>query len=153
MGEFAREPRLHLVGLVEDVASVVAGFDVFLLSSRYEGLPRVVVEAMALEKPVVSTPADGVVEVVKDGMTGRIVPHGDAQALADAALALIRSPDRGRSMGRAARVVALSRFDLDSMVSRTEVLYDSLLAEKGLIPAFSPSPKGGADRRTSSRDR
>jgi glycosyltransferase involved in cell wall biosynthesis len=153
MGEFAGHPRLHLAGVVTDVAPLVAGFDVFLLSSRYEGLPRVVVEAMALEKPVVSTPADGVVEVVRDGTTGIIVPHGDAQALADAALSVIRAPDRGRSMGRAARAVALKRFDLDSMISRTEKLYESLLVEKGLDRGSSRSPQGGADLCVSSRDR
>jgi glycosyltransferase involved in cell wall biosynthesis len=135
MGDFADHPRLHLMGLLENVAPVVAGFDVFLLSSRYEGLPRVVVEAMALAKPVVSTPADGVIEVVRDGVTGKTVPHGDAEALANAVLSILEAPEKGRAMGREGRALAIRRFDLKSMVERTEALYDSVLQEKGLLPA------------------
>ncbi len=130
-GPFMRHPHLHLVGLRQDVPRVVAAMDVFLLSSRYEGLPRVVVEAMALGKPVVSTPADGVVEVVRDEVTGRLVPPGDWSALAEAAAALIESPERRRVLGTAARRIATERFGLEGMVTRTEKLYEELLASKG----------------------
>jgi glycosyltransferase involved in cell wall biosynthesis len=133
MGDFAGNKRLHLVGLQEDVVPILAAFDVFLLSSRYEGLPRVVVEAMAMEKPVVSTPADGVVEVVVPGETGVLVPHGDDAALAREALTLLRDRERACALGRRGRETAVVRFDLDTMIHRTERLYDELLREKGLL--------------------
>jgi glycosyltransferase involved in cell wall biosynthesis len=124
-------PRFHHLGIRGDVAPVVAAFDVFLLSSRYEGLPRVVVEAMALGKPVVSTPADGVVEVVLPERTGALVPHEDGRALGEAAARLLGRVDLARTWGGNARALACERFALPSMIRRIESLYEEVLAEKG----------------------
>jgi glycosyltransferase involved in cell wall biosynthesis len=132
LGDFPGHPRLHLVGLRRDIPRIVAAFDVFLLSSRYEGLPRVVVEAMALEKPVVSTPADGVVDVVLPDRTGIIVPQGDTAAMARATLDLLKEPDRRRELGATARTMVRDRFDLGRMIRQIENLYEELLVEKGL---------------------
>lgn len=132
MGDFAGHPRLHLLGIQEDVVPSLAAMDVFLLSSRYEGLPRVVVEAMAMEKPVVSTPADGVLEIVVPDTTGELVPFEDDRLLAAAALSLLSDTVRARAFGHRARELVLRRFDLDSMVQRTEHLYDQLIREKEL---------------------
>src|SRR5439155_6398546 len=76
--------RLVITGVRRDVASLLRTFDVFVLSSRWEGLPRVVLEAMAARVPVVATDVDGVGEVVIDGESGRLVPAGAPRALAAA---------------------------------------------------------------------
>ena len=133
MGDIASHPRLHLLGIQEDVVPSLAAMDVFLLSSRYEGLPRVVVEAMAMEKPVVSTPADGVLEIVLPERTGALVPFEDDAALAQTTLRLLEHPERAREQGRTARALAIERFDLESMIQRTASLYDAVLREKGLL--------------------
>ena len=134
MGSFAGHPRLHLLGLRQDISEVVGSLDIFLLSSRYEGLPRVVVEAMALGKPVVTTPADGVTEIVIEGETGRVVPHGDGDALASAALDLLKDVSLCKRMGQKCREMALKRFDLKRMVAQIEQLYEEVIAEKVGIP-------------------
>ncbi len=127
----ASHSRLHLMGLREDVPRILGACDLFLLSSRYEGLPRVVVEAYALGLPVVSTPADGVVEVVEDGVTGILTPFGDDAAMAEAAERLLRAPDLRRTMGDRGRDSVRRRFDVRTMVARIQDLYDEVLAGKG----------------------
>lgn len=130
LGITTGHPRLHLVGIREDVPSILAAMDVFVLSSRYEGLPRVAVEAMAMGKPVVSTPADGIVDVVVDGKTGLLVPFEGHEELADATLSLIDDRNRMRAMGEEARRTVFPRYDVRSMVKRIENLYEELLAKK-----------------------
>jgi len=132
LGSLRDHPRLHLVGLRHDVPRWVAAMDVFLLSSSSEGLPRVVVEAMALEKPVISTPAGSVPELVIEGRTGCLVPFGNDEALAEAALALLDDEPRAGRFGREARRGVVTRFDRESMVRRTEALYADVLAEKSV---------------------
>jgi glycosyltransferase involved in cell wall biosynthesis len=122
--------RLHLTGIRREVPAALAAMDVFALSSRYEGLPRVAVEAMAMGKPVVTTPADGVVDVVIEGETGCLVPFEDPGALADALLRLIHDTDRARAMGEEGRRRVRSRFDVARMVRRIEELYEEVLEEK-----------------------
>lgn len=130
LGEFRDHPRLHLPGLQRDVAPYMAAMDVFLLSSSSEGLPRTVVEAMALGKPVVSTPAGAVPDLVIEGETGHLVPFADAAGLAAATLSLLREPQRGRALGGAARGRVIERFDVLRMVRRIEALYLRVLSEK-----------------------
>ena len=109
------------------MADILRASDVFVLSSRVEGNPLSVMEAMAAGLPVVSTAVGGVPELVRDGETGLLVPSEDAGALARAVQALMDDPARRRAMGAAARQDAVSRFDIRHTVRGYEQLYEALL--------------------------
>jgi glycosyltransferase involved in cell wall biosynthesis len=104
--------HVHLLGDVADVAKVMAGFDVALSTSATEAFPNVVAEAMA----------SGVANVVTDvgdsalivGDTGLAVPHGDADALADAVAALLLDEERRRRLAAAARARIVATFALEA---------------------------------------
>lgn len=114
--------RVVLTGLRTDVPRLLTAMDVFVSASRWEGLPRTLLQAMATGLPVVATAADGVVDVVTDGRTGRLVPVADADALGCAVLELLRDP--GRRAEFAARAAErLPEFDAVRMVRDLEALY------------------------------
>jgi len=94
--------RVVLAGEQPRAAEAVGAFDVAVLSSRWEGLPRTVVEAAAAGVPVVANPVGGVEEVVTDGVTGLLYPVGDAEALAGALAALHDDPARAGRLAAAA---------------------------------------------------
>jgi len=121
------ESRVRFLGVRADVADILRASDVFVLSSRVEGNPLSVMEAMAAGLPVVSTAVGGVPELVRDGETGLLVPSEDAGALARAVQALMDDPARRRAMGAAARQDAVSRFDIRHTVRGYEQLYEALL--------------------------
>ncbi len=102
----------------------VAAADVFVLPSLEEGLPLALVEAMALGVPVVSTPVNAIPEAVEHGVTGILVPPGDAEGLAGAILQLRHDPALARRLAAAAHVHALT-FDADEMAGVTLAVYDS----------------------------
>jgi colanic acid/amylovoran biosynthesis glycosyltransferase len=83
-----------------------------------DGIPNVILEALAMELPVVSTQHSGVPEVVEDGVNGRLVPPADAQALADALEELIRNPEIRQQFGRAGRRIVAERFDPEKNTRR-----------------------------------
>ena len=117
------EPRwVVMTGRRMDVPRLVHAFDVFALSSRSEGLPLVVPEAMAAGLPVVATAVGGLPSVVDDGETGLLVPV-DEQALGAALARLERDRDLARAMGARAREVALARYSHDRMVEAYLELY------------------------------
>jgi glycosyltransferase involved in cell wall biosynthesis len=117
------EPRwVVMTGRRMDVPRLVTAFDVFALSSRTEGLPLVVPEAMAAGLPIVTTAVGGLPSVVDDRQTGLLVPVDEA-ALSAALAALAAEPDRARDMGRRAREVALGRYSADRMVDAYLDLY------------------------------
>jgi glycosyltransferase involved in cell wall biosynthesis len=122
--------RLHLLGRRSDVPEVLAAFDVFVLSSHGEGMSNAILEAMAMEKPVVATAVGGTVEVVEEGVTGRLVPARDAAALAAGITAVLDDPERGRAMGARGRRVVIDRFSARAMVRQMETLYTQLLAAR-----------------------
>lgn len=94
-----------------------------ILPSFAEGLPMVVMEAMAAARPVLATWVAGIPELVRDGQTGWLVPPGDAGALAEAIGALARTPrDRLAAMGRAGRERVLERHDIDAQAARLAAL-------------------------------
>ncbi|HHM24281.1 MAG TPA: glycosyltransferase, partial [Bacteroidetes bacterium] len=95
------EDTVELWGFRRDLDSLMAGAVLFVLSSTYEGMPNVVMEAMALGKPVVATDVNGVRELMVDGETGRIVPPRDSAALARAIEEVIDSPGLLRRYGEA----------------------------------------------------
>ena len=129
------ESVVQLAGERNDVPELLAASDIFVLSSRSEGLPLSILEAMAAGLPVVATTVGGVPELVLEGETGLLVPPGDPQALAGAIERLLDdSTLRGR-LGAAGRIRVEERFDLVSTRQAHLDLYSTLLAAAGL-----PSP-------------
>jgi glycosyltransferase involved in cell wall biosynthesis len=116
----------RLLGFRRDVRSVMCAFDVFALTSRYEGLPYAVLEAMALGLPVVATNVVGTRDLVADGVNGFLVPPGDAVAAADSLLRLIDNPSLGVEFGQRARTLVEERFTLAAMIERLASLYAEL---------------------------
>jgi glycosyltransferase involved in cell wall biosynthesis len=117
------EPRwVVMTGRRMDVPKLVHAFDVFALSSKSEGLPLVVPEAMAAGLPIVTTDVGGLPGVVDDQATGLVVPV-DERAFAAALAALEADRDRARGMGVTGRRVALARFSSDRMVDAYLALY------------------------------
>jgi glycosyltransferase involved in cell wall biosynthesis len=97
------EAVVTLAGQLPSAASLLAGFDILALPSRWEGLPLVVVEAMAAGLPVIASATGATPEVVTDGETGLLVPPGDEEALARALGRLAADEDLRRRMGAAGR--------------------------------------------------
>ena len=111
----------------EDIPALLAGFDLFVLSSDWEGLPMVLIEAAAAGLPIVATDVGGVGEVVHDGVTGYLVPPREPRKLADALARMIEEPDRRLEMGRRARARAESQFDIRRLAKQTADLYREVL--------------------------
>jgi glycosyltransferase involved in cell wall biosynthesis len=124
------QERVRFLGVRADVPAILNASDLFVLSSRWEGNPLSVMEAMAAGLPVVSTAVGGVPELVREGETGLLVPSGDAAALARALQALVDDPARREAMGKAARQHAITHFDIRHTVRQYEALYERLL-QKG----------------------
>jgi len=117
----------RLAGWRRDVPAIMRCLDIFVLTSLWEGLPRVYLEALASGVPVVGTRVDGAAEVVRDGVNGYLLAPGDVPGLADRVLALLGNPTLAADMGR--RGAALPpEFDIHDMVSRQEEEYERLLA-------------------------
>ncbi len=112
-----------LLGDRSDAADLMAAADLFVLSSRREGLPMTLIEAMRAGCDTVSTRVGGTPEVVADGVTGRLVPVGDAVALGDAIAAALADPVARRARGAAGLARYRERFTAERMVRETEALY------------------------------
>ena len=117
-----------------EVAGYLRQANAFVLNSTYEGLPHVVLEAMAAGTPVIATDAGGTGEVVEHEATGLLVPVGDAAALQAAVERLWREPALGRQLTAEAARRLHAHFDFDAMVDATEA---ALAAEAG-APAAAP---------------
>ncbi len=118
--------RVHFEGFRSDVASVLGQADVMVLPSLWEGFGLVLLEAMAVGKPVVASAVGPVPEVVVDGETGLLVPPGQPEPLAAAIVRILTEPDLAARLGRAGRERVGERFTLDRMVAETEAVYQEL---------------------------
>jgi len=125
-------PSLIFTGVRTDIPAVMSALDVLVLSSRWEGLPNVVLEAMAAARAVVATSVDGVEGVVTSGKTGLLVPPGDSLALAQACLELVSNPDLRYRLGQAGYRYVAENYSLDMMVDRYEARYAEQLQRHGL---------------------
>jgi glycosyltransferase involved in cell wall biosynthesis len=126
--------QVEFLGYRYDVPELTAAADVVVLSSVKEGIPRSLMQAMAVGVPVVATDVKGTREVVVDGETGFLVPLDDAGRFAERVAMLLDSPALCREMGARGIVRASQHFDEDRVVERLAGLYRTALAERGLAP-------------------
>jgi glycosyltransferase involved in cell wall biosynthesis len=122
--------RVHFPGLRSDIPAVLASTTVSVMPSLNEALSNVLLESMAAGAPTVATRVGGTPEAVIDGVTGLLVPPGDAAAMAEAIARLLAEPGLAGALGRAARRTIEQQFSIDRMVESTEQLYVNLVAEK-----------------------
>jgi glycosyltransferase involved in cell wall biosynthesis len=118
---------VHFPGYRVDLLAVYATFDIFFLSSRREGLPNCILEAMAMGLPVVTTDVAGAKELVLDQETGFILPQGAVQGIAHAILRLAENDALRKRMGRASRERVEQEFSFASRLQHIEALYERLL--------------------------
>jgi len=126
--ELKLEPYVKMPGFVSDVPAFLAGLDIYVLSSDYEGIALALVEATASGLPVVATAVGGVPEVIVDGFNGLLVPPRQPKALAQAIVRLLVDPDLARRMGDAGRKRAEELFDAKVMAEKTVKVYEEVVA-------------------------
>jgi glycosyltransferase involved in cell wall biosynthesis len=126
----AARANTRLLGRRGDVPRLLRMATSFVLASQWEGMPNVVLEAMAAECPVVATTVEGVSELVTDGVTGLTVPAGDARLMGEAIARMLSDPELRRSCAAAAKVRVATHFAWPDIVARYEALYRRLLAAR-----------------------
>ncbi|MBO9540913.1 glycosyltransferase [bacterium] len=122
--------RLLMLGSRSDVPALLAATDVFVLPSLWEGLPIALLEAMACGVPVIASAVDGSLEVVQPGLSGLLVPPGEVAPLAEAILALIRTPALAARLAAAGRERVLALYPLSRMIAAIEALYAEVAAPR-----------------------
>lgn len=143
------ERRVRFQGFEPNVKRWIQAADGFVLSSRYEGLPMVMLEAGACGLPAVATDVPGTREVIADGKNGWLAPAGDPQALAAAMARLMRAPiEERRAMGERARQRVADRFSLDNVLDRWERLYEELLLGKRAARRTRPAVRESLSRQS-----
>ncbi len=118
--------RAHFLGWREDIPALMAGLDVLLAPSLWEGFGLVLLEAMAQATPIIATNVSAIPEVVADGETGLLVPPRDATALADALRQLMADRALAQHMGLLGQDRLETHFSAARMVAETQALYDQL---------------------------
>lgn len=122
--------RTHLVGWLDDVRDLLETLDLFISPSRSESFGLVIVEAMASGVPIVASLSEGAQEIIEDGVTGRLVPVGEPEALAKAIAELLSNEAERKRLSANALNSVNQRFSLERMVDATEQLYLDVLNEK-----------------------
>lgn len=120
--------HLHLLGPVRGIERLYALLALYVSSSLWEGLPTVLLEAIAMGVPVVATRVSGSVELIEEGRSGRLAPPGDAGALAATLIAALGAPHQSREMARQARDV-LAQFDIHRVAEQQAALYRELVQD------------------------
>lgn len=119
--------QCRLVGHADDVVPAYHAFDLLVQSSKYEGTPNVVLEAMAFEVPIVATAAGGTAEIVRDGLDGRIVPVGQVDLLAGAIIQALQDPAATTVMAQQARLRVEGELSFETRVRRIEGIYTEMV--------------------------
>ena len=122
--------QIAFLGWREDLPSVMAGWDIFVMPSLDEGLPIAALQAMAAGLPVIASAAGGLCELVQEGETGRLVPVAEPAELATRLRELILDKQKRDAMGMAGRERVLREFTVSRMVEQIVAVYDGLLSQK-----------------------
>lgn len=128
--ELGLSNRVIFAGFRTDIPEITATFNIALLVSLFEGMGRVLLEAMVLGKPVIATKVGGIVDVVKDGETGIVIPPEDVDALAKAIITLLKDKKVARRMGEAGKRRIDERFTAETMVEKINQVYEKLIEKK-----------------------
>jgi glycosyltransferase involved in cell wall biosynthesis len=136
------EANVRFTGQVDDLGPLLAAADAVALPSRWEGMPLVLLEALARGRPVVASAVGGVPEVVADEEHARLVPPGDVAALAAVLEAFHRHPDAALRMGWRGAMLVRENYTWSRVVERFESVYDEVL---GLASFASGEPDGGPE--------
>ncbi len=123
------EKRVHLTGFRRDVHAIMRRADLFVLSSHWEGLPNVLLEAMVLGIPVVATDVEGVSMMIKSGQEGLIVPVQQPVQLSQAMLKVLTDHNLSKLMASKAQLVVAEQFSWDKMASKYSQLFEVLLVK------------------------
>lgn len=118
--------RLLFTGHRNDIKDMMAAMDIIVIPSLLEGFPMITLEAMAMEKPIVTTAIDGITEQIIDGMEGLLVAPKNPLALAQAVKRLVDDPGYARSLGINARVKVVQDFSVRRMITETIKVYEKL---------------------------
>ena len=130
VGELGVSTRVHFLGWRSDLETILNELDVVVCSSRNEGTPVALIEAMAAGVPVLSTEVGGVADLVTHGETGWLVPPGDPAAMAQGIRRLVAEPSLRTRLAAAGRAVVLDRYDVARLIPRMETLYTNLINER-----------------------
>lgn len=140
-------------GFRPDAAEIASAFDVFVVSSLYEGLGRSLTEALASGRPVVASAVNGVPDLVEPGATGLLAPARDPRQLASSAMWLLDHPEEAARMGAQGRARVRAQFRPEDMCSLIEATYRELLGLPPLEPSEDPLPPSDRSRGNGSRPR
>lgn len=136
--------KIHFLGQLEDLGSLLAAADAVVLPSLWEGLPLAMLEAMVRARPVTATSVGGVPEVIENEVHGQLVPPADATALADALERFHRKPDRAMRLGRAGAERVRADYTWRAVVQGFESVYDDVMGLATFAPdAVSAGKRGG----------
>ena len=127
IGELDLGDHVRLISWMDDITELFCALNIFVSASHSESFGLAIVEAMAAGAAVVATQTEGAREVIQDGKTGRLVPIGDAEQMAQAIISLINDRETRQQMAAAARTAAKVSFSLARMVDETEALYAEVL--------------------------
>jgi len=120
------EENIKFLGWRSDVAEVMSTFDIFALPSLNEGMGRVLVEAMALGRPIVASNIGGIPDLVVDGENGYLVPVGDVESLAARIRKLLDDPEKREEMGECGKKIAID-YSANAMVQKIDRVYRKLV--------------------------
>jgi glycosyltransferase involved in cell wall biosynthesis len=141
--------RAYFIGHIgqRDLAGRLAGARAFVLPSSSEGLPRVILEAMAVGVPVIATAVGGIPEIIEDGVTGWLVPPGDVRAISERLRWVFEHPDEAEAVGRRGRDIVIGRFSIDAYRRGYADLFEQADAVLGILSggagAVAPNRRQG----------
>ena len=128
VNELGLQENFRFLGFRKDVKELLFAFDVFVLPSLFEGLPNVILEAMASGRPIVATAVDGTPELIEHNETGLLVPPKSPHALQEQILNLLENEEKGSKLVQQAKEMAKQKFSFDQQFRKFEEVYEATLA-------------------------
>jgi glycosyltransferase involved in cell wall biosynthesis len=121
--------NIIFTGWRKDAVEILALFDILVLPSLNEGMGKVLIEGMALGKPIIASNVGGIIDLVRNGENGILVPPGDSGALGEAILQLIKDKNLAETLGKDGKAKVYPEFDASVMLKQIDDLYENLLSK------------------------